>query len=1387
MNFSLSRADLRRSIVWLSLWIALFAGASTPSLAGIIEPTGETFDHLATGFPLIGRHQLLSCETCHRDGVFKGIPKLCAGCHDNKTARGKHVNHIPTIENCAACHVPQGFNVAAVMDHSVTALACAACHNGLLASGKSASHLQTSNNCAGCHRTSAWVPLTGFDHSETDKPCFTCHNGKIATGKSSRHILSTNLCGSCHRTSGSFNSAFTVDHKEVLGSCGSNGCHDGVSHTGKSPLHAPTTNECRACHLSTAGISWGPVAKVDHKQVLPGSCVVCHSLNQSSSQVQGLAATPQPADHVPTTASCDLCHDVTVWVPAKRVHSVLTIVDKCVTCHVTGIRATAKPATHIPTGNVCEICHTATTRISLADWKKPNITSDFAALHTQTLGACAFCHDGIKATGKNKISNHVVTSEDCSVCHKSTLTFKGAAVDHTGFVKNCTTCHGVTASGKSGKHLKGLNTTNDCDSCHKVFPASWAPAFTFDHSLISPPTACAVCHDGSGTLAKKGKDPVKHIPTTLACESCHSSTTAWTAVTDHAGFTANCVSCHTATSPGQFQGARGKEGKHLLGLTTTNVCESCHKPKPAAWTLVTFDHALIQPPTACVTCHDGSGKLAKNGKSSGHPTTTTLCESCHVNTVWKPVTKIDHVQATGPCAQCHGVFATATGKSAIHFPTTQPCETCHTSTAVWTGAKVNHSTLTATCVSCHNGTFIGTKAAGKGGKHTLGLNTNDACEKCHNVSPAGWVPAKTFDHTQIQPATACAICHDGSGRLAKKGKGPTHIVTSLPCESCHNTNAWSPAGVDHSVIFNNCISCHNGTQASGKGGKHLIGLNTSNLCETCHNKLPLRWLPARTFDHTQIQPATACAICHDGTGRLAVKGKGPTHIVTSLPCDSCHNTNAWSPAGVDHSIITNNCIRCHDGVQASGKSGKHTLGLNTSNLCENCHEKFPLKWLPARTFDHTQIQPATACAICHDGSGRLAKKGKPANHVPTTAACNICHLSVVDWSLVDTNHSTFVNLCVSCHTGAPGIYLGARGKVGKHTLGMQTSDTCEACHAKKPLLWTPILTFNHNQTTASCVSCHNASFPSFRYKTSGHMLTSDNCVACHTTAGWTPATTNHAEVLLPIATCVSCHNGTTSGSTTDSGHCSITGFDCDDCHSATNFNTWNSVVNDQCGNTPPPPTPVPIANVNLTANPTSVTSGGTSNLIWSSTGATACAASGSWSGPKALSGNEVRANLTATSTFTLTCSGVSRSVTVAVTPPAGGGGVTPPTVSLSANPTNVISGGSTTLTWNSTGATACNASDSWSGVKAVVGSESIPNLTTTSTFTLICTGAGGSANWSVVVSVAAPTPQPTPVPTPTPAPVATPPPMGGGGGGMGGGMAGGGGGGGGGGGMGGGM
>jgi hypothetical protein len=76
-----------------------------------------------------------------------------------------------------------------------------------------------------------------------------------------------------------------------------------------------------------------------------------------------------------------------------------------------------------------------------------------------------------------------------------------------------------------------------------------------------------------------------------------------------------------------------------------------------------------------------------------------------------------------------------------------------------------------------------------------------------------------------------------------------------------------------------------------------------------------------------------------------------------------------------------------------------------------------------------------------------------------------------------------------------------------------------------------------------------------------------------------------------------------------------------------------------------------------------------------------------------------------------------------------------PTVALSTSPTSVTSGQSSTLTWASTNATACTASGAWSGSKPTSGSVSTGAINQSSTYSLTCTGTGGTATASATVAV----------------------------------------------------
>ena len=158
--------------------------------------------------------------------------------------------------------------------------------------------------------------------------------------------------------------------------------------------------------------------------------------------------------------------------------------------------------------------------------------------------------------------------------------------------------------------------------------------------------------------------------------------------------------------------------------------------------------------------------------------------------------------------------------------------------------------------------------------------------------------------------------------------------------------------------------------------------------------------------------------------------------------------------------------------------------------------------------------------------------------------------------------------------------------------------------------------------------------------------------------------------------------------------------------------------------------------LSMSASPTTVSVNGTTTISWSSKFAKSCTASGGWSGNKTTSGSQTISALTADSTFNITCNGdggsANDSVSITVAAPSA------PWVSLTTSSSSLPYDGSATLNWNSGNSSGCTASGDWSGSLATAGSQTTGALTADSTFNITCSGAGGSANDSVSITVAAP-------------------------------------------------
>ncbi|WP_455200544.1 Ig-like domain-containing protein, partial [Kaarinaea lacus] len=212
-----------------------------------------------------------------------------------------------------------------------------------------------------------------------------------------------------------------------------------------------------------------------------------------------------------------------------------------------------------------------------------------------------------------------------------------------------------------------------------------------------------------------------------------------------------------------------------------------------------------------------------------HINITGECDACHFNTLWAPVSTVDHNLVVGVCSSCHDDVI-ATGKHAAHIPTTLECSACH-NTAAWSptiggsGGTVDHSNFVGNCISCHDGVT----ASGKNAAH---INTTNVCDACHQVFPATWnpVPASAVDHSQV--IGTCASCHNG---VTATGKPVSHPNTTNVCENCHGIppRAWlNIAGIfSHSDALGLCSSCHNGGIGPAKSAGHC---EPAGECSDCH-------------------------------------------------------------------------------------------------------------------------------------------------------------------------------------------------------------------------------------------------------------------------------------------------------------------------------------------------------------------------------------------------------------------------------------------------------------------------------------------------------------------------------------------------------------------------
>jgi hypothetical protein len=135
-------------------------------------------------FPLLGAHQTLLCEDCHKSaavGLFRGLNTDCAFCHINNYNNAKSVNHkaMGYSTKCETCH--GGDSWQRNFDHARS--------TGFPLSGAHAPL-----DCVQCH--------IGGNFLEARVACSSCHLARYNSATNPNHIAAgfPQDCSICHGT-----------------------------------------------------------------------------------------------------------------------------------------------------------------------------------------------------------------------------------------------------------------------------------------------------------------------------------------------------------------------------------------------------------------------------------------------------------------------------------------------------------------------------------------------------------------------------------------------------------------------------------------------------------------------------------------------------------------------------------------------------------------------------------------------------------------------------------------------------------------------------------------------------------------------------------------------------------------------------------------------------------------------------------------------------------------------------------------------------------------------------------------------------------------------------------------------------------------------------------
>jgi hypothetical protein len=233
--------------------------AACHTTAGWNERGEMRRNHDTTRLPLVGAHERLDCDACHREppgSDFAATPTDCYACHAADYAA-----------TTTPPHAASGFSTD-----------CIACHGVFAASwGHGDFRHSASFPLTGAHRTITCVACHASGYTGTPTECVACHQADYDGTTDPAHAAAgfPTDCAACHNTNAWTPSNWNHDALFPINS----GRHEGAWNT-CADCHTVPANyavfECIFCHEHSSSATDGHHDDVSGYQYLSAACYECH-------------------------------------------------------------------------------------------------------------------------------------------------------------------------------------------------------------------------------------------------------------------------------------------------------------------------------------------------------------------------------------------------------------------------------------------------------------------------------------------------------------------------------------------------------------------------------------------------------------------------------------------------------------------------------------------------------------------------------------------------------------------------------------------------------------------------------------------------------------------------------------------------------------------------------------------------------------------------------------------------------------------------------------------------------------------------------------------------------------------------------------------------------